>query len=233
MTPSVPNEPVSRRERSKPATFFITWPPKLQHPRPCASSTLTPSTKSRTEPAAARRGPEKPAATQPAERRLGTEVGRLAGQHLPAAPPAPPRSPTAVCPRARSSPARSARSPRRRCSSGRPAARPPARSRRSPWCRCRGCAAASRVAAAALRMRSLSRRLMSSPLKRCSESLVRRPPEQALRLARAAVERSRNRGSSGNFSCPRCTCIEPNSAQRCSVGTALPGFSRPCWSNAA
>ena len=64
ITPSVPNEPVSSRERSKPATFFMTWPPKLST-SPLASSTLTPSTKSRTEPAAARRGPEKPAATHP------------------------------------------------------------------------------------------------------------------------------------------------------------------------
>jgi hypothetical protein len=31
----------------------------------------------------------------------------------------------------------------------------------------------------------------------------------------------------------RCTCMRPNSAQRCSVGTALPGFSRPAGSNAA
>ena len=29
-----------------------------------------------------------------------------------------------------------------------------------------------------------------------------------------------NRGSSGWGSCPRFTCIRPNSAQRCSVGTA-------------
>ncbi len=38
-----------------------------------------------------------------------------------------------------------------------------------------------------------------------------------------------NRSSPGNGSCPRCTCIRPNSAQRASVGTALPGFSSPDW----
>src|SRR5690606_26105039 len=41
-----------------------------------------------------------------------------------------------------------------------------------------------------------------------------------------------NRSSSGNRSCPRCTCIFPYSAQRARVGIALPGLSRPAGSKA-
>src|SRR5690606_3701443 len=42
-----------------------------------------------------------------------------------------------------------------------------------------------------------------------------------------------NRSSSGNGSCPLCTCMAPNSAQRCSVGMFLPGLSSPSSSKAA
>ncbi len=47
----------------------------------------------------------------------------------------------------------------------------------------------------------------------------------AQRLAAVAV-RHQKRSSSGNGSRPPCTCIPPSSAQRASVGTALPGLSR-------
>ena len=47
------------------------------------------------------------------------------------------------------------------------------------------------------------------------------------------VECGHRRSISGKRVCPACTCSRPYSAQRCSVGTALPGFSRPCGSNAA
>ena len=40
------------------------------------------------------------------------------------------------------------------------------------------------------------------------------------------------RGSSGCGSLPPCTRMRPYSAQRASVGTALPGLSRPFGSNA-
>ena len=53
----------------------------------------------------------------------------------------------------------------------------------------------------------------------------------ARRFGAAGV--SQNLGSSGNGSLPWCTCMAPSSAQRCSVGTALPGFRRPCESKAA
>src|SRR5205085_2488180 len=63
------------------------------------------------------------------------------------------------------------------------------------------------------------------------------------RLARACVADSlgelmdhvlhdQNRGSSGNFSAPVCTCMRPNSAQRLKVGTAFPALSSPRSSNA-
>src|SRR5688572_25527662 len=38
---------------------------------------------------------------------------------------------------------------------------------------------------------------------------------------------TQKRGSSGCGSCPPCTRMRPYSAQRASVGTALPGFSSP------
>src|SRR5207248_207686 len=56
MTPSVPQEPVSNRERSKPATFFTTFPPaRMVSPRPFTNS--RPSSKSRGEPKLEARGP--------------------------------------------------------------------------------------------------------------------------------------------------------------------------------
>ncbi len=54
-----------------------------------------------------------------------------------------------------------------------------------------------------------------------------------LRAAVAIRGHAQNRSSSGWASAPRCTCMRPNSAQRASVGTALPGFSRPAGSKAA
>ena len=41
-----------------------------------------------------------------------------------------------------------------------------------------------------------------------------------------------NLGKSGKRSTPRCTCIFPYSAQRCSVGITLPGFNSPAGSKA-
>jgi len=50
MTPKMPSEPHSSRETSKPATFFITCPPKRSSsPSPVRS--LVPNTKSRAAPA--------------------------------------------------------------------------------------------------------------------------------------------------------------------------------------
>ena len=46
------------------------------------------------------------------------------------------------------------------------------------------------------------------------------------------VECHQKRSSSGNLSWPRCTCMRPYSAQRCRLGTALPGLSSPCSSKA-
>src|SRR5439155_19513229 len=43
---------------------------------------------------------------------------------------------------------------------------------------------------------------------------------------------AQNRGSSGCGAAPRRTCLRPYSAQRASVGTALPGLSSPCGSKA-
>mmetsp|Transcript_9619 Transcript_9619/g.22338 ORF Transcript_9619/g.22338 Transcript_9619/m.22338 type:complete len:262 (+) Transcript_9619:144-929(+) len=64
ISPSWPIEPASARLTSKPATFFITVPPKLSSsPRPLIST--APSRWSRTEPRAARAGPDRPAATMP------------------------------------------------------------------------------------------------------------------------------------------------------------------------
>ncbi len=62
--PKVPLEPVSTRETSKPATFFMTFPPKLKS-FPLPSRIRTPNTKSRTAPIVARLGPDKPVAIQP------------------------------------------------------------------------------------------------------------------------------------------------------------------------
>ena len=63
-TPRVPLAPTISRERSKPATFFITCPPnESTYPLPLIS--LQPSTLSRAEPAKGRRGPDKPQATVP------------------------------------------------------------------------------------------------------------------------------------------------------------------------
>ena len=56
MTPSVPHEPVSRRVRSKPATFFTTRPPpRTVAPRPLMNS--TPSVRSRGAPKRVASGP--------------------------------------------------------------------------------------------------------------------------------------------------------------------------------
>src|SRR5690349_10055572 len=46
-----------------------------------------------------------------------------------------------------------------------------------------------------------------------------------------SLERQK-RGSSGCGSLPPWTCMRPYSAQRASVGTAFPGLSKPCRSNA-
>src|SRR5699024_9009774 len=44
---------------------------------------------------------------------------------------------------------------------------------------------------------------------------------------------AQNRSRWGKGSLPSCTCMAPNSAQRCRVGTALPGLSSPGGSKAA
>jgi hypothetical protein len=64
MTPNVPSAPVISRETSKPATFFITRPPKFSA-SPVPSITRIPRTKSRAAPAYGRRGPESPLAIAP------------------------------------------------------------------------------------------------------------------------------------------------------------------------
>ena len=69
MTPRMPSEPHSSRETSKPATFFITCPPKRSN-SPLAVRSLAPNTKSRAAPAYTRRGPDRPAAITPP--RLGS-----------------------------------------------------------------------------------------------------------------------------------------------------------------
>src|SRR5690606_14193132 len=48
-----------------------------------------------------------------------------------------------------------------------------------------------------------------------------------------ALHSHQKRSNSGNGSCPRCTCMAPNSAQRLRVGMALPGLSSPSGSKAA
>ena len=48
--PSVPSAPVISRDTSKPATFFITWPPNVRS-CPTPSSTRTPRIRSRAAPA--------------------------------------------------------------------------------------------------------------------------------------------------------------------------------------
>src|SRR3990167_8963929 len=54
---------------------------------------------------------------------------------------------------------------------------------------------------------------------------------------RAGIEIMRHvhqkRSRSGKGSWPWCTCMAPNSAQRCRVGMFLPGLSRPLGSKAA
>ena len=77
----MPSEPHNRRETSKPATFFITWPPKRSR-SPLPVSRRVPSTKSRAAPAYMRRGPERPAAITPPSVVAGPEGGRLEGQEL-------------------------------------------------------------------------------------------------------------------------------------------------------
>ncbi len=62
--PSVPSAPVMSRATSKPATFFITRPPN-ERSSPLPSTMRTPRMMSRTAPAYGRRGPERPAATNP------------------------------------------------------------------------------------------------------------------------------------------------------------------------
>ena len=62
--PKVPIAPAHKRDKSNPATFLITRPPKRSNsPRPSAIS--TPKTKSRAAPANGRRGPDNPAAKAP------------------------------------------------------------------------------------------------------------------------------------------------------------------------
>jgi phosphoenolpyruvate carboxykinase (diphosphate) len=62
--PKVPSAPAMSRETSKPATFFMTCPPKL---RTCSIPVrhFTPRIKSRTAPTYGRRGPDSPTATIP------------------------------------------------------------------------------------------------------------------------------------------------------------------------
>ena len=56
MTPSVPHEPVRRRDRSKPATFFTTFPPaRTISPRPFTNS--RPSSRSLGNPKLVASGP--------------------------------------------------------------------------------------------------------------------------------------------------------------------------------
>ena len=64
IAPSVPIAPTVKRETSKPATFFITRPPK-RNGSPLPSTIATPRMWSRTAPANGRRGPDKPQATVP------------------------------------------------------------------------------------------------------------------------------------------------------------------------
>src|SRR3546814_15789483 len=78
--PKMPMEPASRRDTSYPATFFMTSPPKSSTD-PDESSSFAPNTKSRKPPAAIRRGPDNPAATQPPRVDAGTNLGGSKDKH--------------------------------------------------------------------------------------------------------------------------------------------------------
>src|SRR5580704_18067058 len=96
--------------------------------------------------------------------------------------------------------------------------------------------AAAAAANAAVRLRPSNLRKAPLPRRVGSTAMVIRagPQAQIAResnlgwLAPSLVAPVQNRGSSGCGALAACTCIAPNSAQRARVGTALPGFSRPC-----
>src|SRR5471032_621961 len=85
------------------------------------------------------------------------------------------------------------------------------------------------------------KRLAVGPLEPQRQVVVQRLVDllqQAGAVIKTMVERfhfdsHQKRSSSGKGSLPMCTCIAPNSAQRCRVGMFLPGFSMPLGSKAA
>ena len=130
----------------------------------------------------------------------------------------------AACPRAPRGRARSARSRRCRCW-------PRVIDRRAldpmavpaPSCRRRATPAASAVDGR-VPARCIDQREDSSSRRRGVDAANRCVGLHQRRLHRRAHQK---RGNSGCGTAPACTCNRPNSAQRCSDGMPLSGFSRP------
>ena len=209
MTPERPSVPPISARHVVARHVLHDLAAEAQHARRAPLSMIRRRGRSRArDPAAARRGPDSPVATAPPTVASAPKCGGSNGSIWPASARialelGERRAGARRDPRARS--ARSSTMPRcARVSSSAPTT---------------GLAVEILAAAAADAQRCVA------PRKLRARTLL--DETRAVSRLEIEVASHQKRSSSGKGSAPRCDVHRPNSAQRCSVGTALPGLSRP------
>ena len=201
----MPSDPHSSRDTSKPATFFITWPPKRS-----SSPRRVQQMRAEHEVACCAGA----GATRPGQAR-----GNYAAERADRRRNAAARTAGTGCVRASALSISDSGVPQRAVTTS-----------------SRGLVVDDAGIAARIEQVAAQRfavEILRAGATQTQRRVVRMRRDDAVaQYRRARVHRVQNRGSSANGNAPPCTCMRPYSAQRASVGIALPGLSRPRSSNA-